>query len=88
MVDRHPTLLHEFFRMALAQGIGQKPAHTGQDNILYHMSRFEARHHRSPPRLFHRRSQEEIIPQIGRERIGVTDPFRGLKLRHLYDTVA
>src|SRR6266849_4538522 len=49
VVDRYPALLHQFFNMPVAQGIGHVPPHTHENNILWKMGSLEAdRHHRSP----------------------------------------
>jgi hypothetical protein len=49
VVDRDPTLLHEFFDMPIAQGIGHVPPHTHENDVLWEMGSLEAdRHHRSP----------------------------------------
>jgi site-specific DNA recombinase len=51
VVDRHTALLHQLFDMTRAQGIGDIPPHTGQDNILREMGPLEAHHALSPSRL-------------------------------------
>src|SRR5712692_5306038 len=44
MVDRHPAFLHQLFHMPIAQGIGDVPPHTSEDNVLQEMARLEADH--------------------------------------------
>src|SRR5215831_21409175 len=52
MVDRYAALLHEFFYMPVAQGIGHVPPHPHENDVLWEMGSLEAdRHHRSPSLL-------------------------------------
>src|SRR5438876_8705387 len=48
VVDRHATLLHEFFDMPIAQRVGDIPPHTDQDNVRGEMGALEADHPYSP----------------------------------------
>ena len=52
VVDVDPTFLHEFFDMAIAQGIRHIPAHAHQNDILREMGPLEAHRHRRSPSLF------------------------------------
>src|SRR5262245_55474889 len=62
MVDRHPAFLHQFFHLAVAQGIGQVPPHARQDNDLHKVGPLQADHGLSPyPRP--ESSQREIRRQ-------------------------
>ena len=48
VVDRDPTLLHQLFQLAIAQGIGQGLPHADQDDLLHKMGALEADHGLSP----------------------------------------
>ena len=63
MIDRHPTLLHEFFDMPIAQRIRHIPAHAHENDLLRKMGPLEADRHRRSPSLRPGSSQREIIPQ-------------------------
>src|SRR5438132_4140349 len=54
---------HEFFDVARAQGVGDIPADTHQNNVLREMGPFEADRHRLSPPWQHG-SEGETIPQI------------------------
>ena len=41
MVDLHTTLFHHLFQIPIAERIGQVPAHTGQDDVLFKSVAFE-----------------------------------------------
>jgi len=48
VVDRYATLLHQFFHMAITQGVRDIPSHTDQDNVFGEMRALEADHRLSP----------------------------------------
>jgi hypothetical protein len=48
MLNRAHTLLHAFFHLAIAQGIGHVPPHAGQDDLFHKMGPLEADHRHSP----------------------------------------
>jgi len=58
-----PTFQHEFFDVARAQGVGDLPADTQQNNVWREMSPFEADRHRLAPPWQHG-LEGETIPQI------------------------
>jgi hypothetical protein len=58
-----PTFLHEFFDMARAQGVGDIPADSHENNVLREMGPFEADRHRLSPPSLHG-LEGETIPQI------------------------
>src|SRR5882724_6659420 len=56
VVHRHPTFLHQFFDMTVAQGIGQVPPDARQDNVLHKVGPLEADHDRALTRVVSRRT--------------------------------
>src|SRR5215471_12511898 len=67
VVDRYAALLHEFFHMSIAQGVGHVPSHTHENDVLWEMGSLEAdRHHRSPSlrTIGHRERPKHKSPQM------------------------
>jgi hypothetical protein len=52
VIDRHRTLLHEFFDKPIAQRIREIPAHAHQNDLLRKMGPLEVDRHRGSPSLF------------------------------------
>src|SRR5262249_23667884 len=50
-IDWHPTFLHQFLDMPVAQGIGDIPPHPHQHNLLWKMGSLETDRHRRSPSL-------------------------------------
>src|SRR6266545_7684862 len=55
VIDGYPALLHEFFHLTVAQGIGQIPPHARQDHVSHKVGPLEADHDRSLARVVSRR---------------------------------
>ena len=49
VVDGYPTLLQEFFDMAIAQGVRQIPPYTYQNDVLWEMGTLKTDCHRHAP---------------------------------------
>src|SRR5713101_8417008 len=64
VVDRHSTLLQEFFDMPIASGIRHRPAHAHEHDVWGEMGPLEANRHRRSPSLRPGSSQREIILQM------------------------
>src|SRR5215510_1075989 len=52
VVDRHPALLHQFFDMPIAPGVGHPPPRSQVNTLRADMRSFEADRHRHRPTLF------------------------------------
>jgi hypothetical protein len=79
VVDGHPTLLHEFFHLMVAQGIGQIPPHARQDNVSHKVGALEADHDRSLARVVSRRIEGADYSRNYEPRKFATEPFTRLK---------
>jgi hypothetical protein len=81
MINGYPALLHEFFHLPVAQGIGQIPPHARQDNVSHKVGPFEANDDRSLARGIscrisgtdHSRNYEQR--KFATEPVNLTTPF-------------